>query len=111
MDSERVDREGGGRGSASGVRPYSIGEVLRERGVSRRDFLKFCSAMTAALALPASLAPSVAAALDEVKRPPLVWLEFQDCAGNIEALLRSSNPGVAEIVLGILSVDYQETIM
>ena len=59
-------------------RDYSIGEVLKQRGVSRRDFLKFCSAMTAAMSLPASFAPSVAQALDEVKRPTLVWLNFQD---------------------------------
>jgi hydrogenase small subunit len=90
---------------------YSVGEILRERGVSRRDFLKFCSAMTAAMALPATFAPTVAQALDEVKRPPLVWLEFQDCAGNTEALLRSANPTVAEMILDILSVDYHETIM
>ncbi|MGD0585435.1 MAG: hydrogenase small subunit [Oryzomonas sp.] len=90
---------------------YSVGEILRERGVSRRDFLKFCSAMTAAMALPVTFAPKVAQALDEVKRPPLVWLEFQDCAGDTEALLRSANPTVAEIVLDILSVDYHETIM
>ena len=90
---------------------YSIGEILKQRGVSRRDFLKFCSAMTAAMALPASFAPSVAQALDEVKRPTLVWLNFQDCTGDTEALLRAANPTVGEIVLDILSVDYHETIM
>lgn len=89
----------------------SIGQILKERGVSRRDFLKFCSAMTAAMALPASFAPRVAQALDEVKRPTLVWLEMQSCTGDTEALLRSANPTVAEIVLDILSVDYHETIM
>jgi hydrogenase small subunit len=40
-----------------------------------------------------------------------VWLEFQDCAGNTEALLRASKPTVGDIVLDILSVDYHETIM
>ena len=89
----------------------SIGRILKERGVSRRDFLKFCSAMTAAMSLPASFAPRVAQALDEVKRPTLVWLEMQSCTGDTEALLRSANPTVAEIVLDILSVDYHETIM
>ncbi len=89
----------------------SISEILRKRGVSRRDFLKFCSAITAAMSLPASFAPTVAQALDEVKRPTLVWLEFQSCTGDTEALLRSANPTVAEIILDILSVDYHETIM
>ncbi len=92
-------------------REYSISEILKQRGVSRRDFLKFCSAITAAMALPASFAPSVAEALDEVKRPILVWMEFQDCAGDTEALLRSANPTVGEILLDILSLDYHMTIM
>jgi hydrogenase small subunit len=90
---------------------YSVSRILAERGVSRRDFMKFCTAMSAALALPVACAPKIAQALDEVKRPTLVWLEFQDCAGDTEALLRSANPTVAEIILDILSVDYHETIM
>lgn len=90
---------------------YSVSRILAERGVSRRDFMKFCTAMSAALALPVTCAPKIAQALDEVKRPTLVWLEFQDCAGDTEALLRAANPTVAEIILDILSVDYHETIM
>lgn len=88
-----------------------ISEILEQKGISRRDFMKFCTAMSAALSLPATFAPQIARALDEVKRPTLVWLEFQDCAGNTEALLRSANPTVAELVLDVLSVDYHETIM
>ncbi|MDD2499802.1 MAG: hydrogenase small subunit [Geobacter sp.] len=90
---------------------FSVARMLEERGVSRRDFLKFCSTVTAAMALPATMAPKVAQALDKVQRPPLVWLEFQDCCGDTEALLRSANPTVGELVLDILSVDYHETIM
>jgi hydrogenase small subunit len=82
-----------------------------ERGVSRRSFLKFCAAMTAALALPDRYVPRIAAALEKVTRPPLVWLEFQDCAGNTESFLRASKPTVAEIALDVLSVNYHETIM
>ena len=90
---------------------FSISRILEQKGVSRRDFMKFCSTITAALALPVSFTPRVVQALDEVKRPTLVWLEFQDCAGDTEALLRSANPTVAELILDILSVDYHETIM
>jgi hydrogenase small subunit len=85
--------------------------TLMQRGISRRDFLKFCGAMTATLALPSRYEPRIAQALEEATRPPLVWLEFQDCAGNTESFLRSSKPTVAEIVLDTLSVDYHETIM
>lgn len=84
---------------------------LQQRGISRREFLKFCTVMTAALALPVDQVSRVAAALETARRPPVIWLEFQDCAGCTEALLRASRPTVAEIVLDVLSVDYHETIM
>jgi len=85
--------------------------LLKERGISRRSFLKFSAAMTGALALPVSLTPRIAAAVASAPRVPVIWLEGQDCAGNTEAFLRASHPTVAELVLDILSVDYHETIM
>ena len=89
----------------------SLPEALRYRGVSRRDFVKFCSSMVAALALPPRYLSVVEKALSQATRPVLVWLEFQDCAGNTESMLRSSNPTVADIVLELLSWEYHETIM
>jgi hydrogenase small subunit len=85
--------------------------LLIERGMTRRSFLKFSAAMTAALALPGSYAPQIAAAVTAAPRIPVIWLEGQDCAGNTEAFLRASHPTVAELVLDTLSVDYHETIM
>jgi hydrogenase small subunit len=85
--------------------------ALDRRGVSRRDFLRFCSVMTAALALPLSFAPRVVKALETARRPSLVWLEFQDCAGNTESALRASHPSFADIVLDLLSWNYHETVM
>ncbi|GAB4533776.1 MAG: hydrogenase small subunit [Anaerolineae bacterium] len=89
----------------------SLKEALIQRGMSRRDFLKFCAAMTAMLALPPRYTPRVAAALEQANRPPLLWLEYQDCAGNTESLLRATKPTVAELVLDVLSLDYHETVM
>jgi hydrogenase small subunit len=40
-----------------------------------------------------------------------VWLEFQDCAGDTEAFLRSRNPSVADLILGMISLEYHETLM
>ena len=42
----------------------TLGESLRERGVSRRGFLKFCAATASMMALPPSMAPAIAAALE-----------------------------------------------
>ncbi|MBI5212730.1 MAG: twin-arginine translocation signal domain-containing protein, partial [Nitrospirae bacterium] len=38
----------------------SLFDKLSKRGVSRRDFMKFCSAMAATLALPSGFAARIA---------------------------------------------------
>lgn len=84
---------------------------LRRRGVSRREFLGFCGTMASALALPTEAAAQIARAVLKTEKPVLVWLEFQDCAGNTESFLRASRPSAADVVLDVLSIDYHETIM
>jgi hydrogenase small subunit len=89
----------------------SVVDTIAQQGVSRRDFLKLCSMMTGVLALPKSYSKFFEKTLAASSRVPVIWLEFQDCAGCSEALLRASHPTVAELVLDVLSVDYHETIM
>ncbi len=89
----------------------SLTKALKSRGVSRRDFVKFCSSMVAMLALPPRYVSAVAKALSETTKPILVWLEFQDCAGNSESMLRSGDPTVTDFVLNLLSWEYHELIM
>jgi hydrogenase small subunit len=79
----------------------NIASGLFSKGVSRRDFMKFCTTMAAALALPAGYASKIAEALETAKKPSVVWLEFQACTGNTESLL----------ILDIVSYDYHETVM
>lgn len=90
---------------------HTLSDELRRRGVSRREFVGFCTTMASVLALPAPLAGQIARAVARADKPVVVWLEFQDCAGNTESFLRASRPTVSEIVLDTLSVDYHETIM
>ena len=89
----------------------SVWTYLKSRGVSRRDFMKFCAATAATLALPSPFIVRIAEALDRKQRPSVVWLEFQDCAGNTEAMLRASKPTIEQLVLDVISLDYHETIM
>lgn len=89
----------------------TLAGALKRRGVSRRQFLEFCSLMVGTLALPGRMVGQVASALSKTRRPTLVWLEFQDCAGNTESILRASHPTVADVVLELLSWEYHETIM
>jgi quinone-reactive Ni/Fe-hydrogenase small subunit len=85
--------------------------ILKERGVNRRDFLKWTSAMTAALMLPPIFRPLVAKAAENFSRLPVVWLHFAECTGCSEAFLRSSYPNVDDILLETISLEYHETLM
>jgi len=89
----------------------ALRDVLAARGISRRQFVKFCSLMTATLALPPRYTHAIVKALDKTTKPVLVWLEFQDCAGNSESMLRSGHPSVGDFVLDLLSWEYHELIM
>jgi hydrogenase small subunit len=90
----------------------SLKQILRSYDVSRRDFLKYCTALSATLALPPAFAPQIAEALEnEDTRPPVIWLEFQSCSGDSESLLRSGRPKVGDLILDVISLDYTEVIM
>jgi hydrogenase small subunit len=88
-----------------------LDSALKARGVSRRRFIEFCSAMVATLALPDRYLAQVIQAVGNAKKPVLVWVEYQDCAGNSESILRSSHPTVLEVVLDLFSWEYHELIM
>jgi hydrogenase small subunit len=89
----------------------SLGQYLERRGVSRRDFLTFCAQMTAALGLSELMTPKVAAALTAQKRPTVVWLSLQECTGCVESVLRTAEPTIGDLVLDVVSLDYQHNIM
>jgi len=93
------------------MRDDSLYEGLMKRGVSRRDFIKFCTTMAATLSLPMDFVTKIAEALEKAQKPYVVWLEFQDCCGDSEATLRASKPTIAQLVLDIISLEYHETIM
>jgi hydrogenase small subunit len=88
----------------------SLREELEHRGISRRDFLGFCASMASVLGLPGATA-AIAEAVENEPRPILVWLEYQDCAGNTESFLRASHPTVADLLLDTISLNYHETLM
>lgn len=100
---------------APSARPWSreetLGEVLDKRGVSRRDFLAFCAEMGVILGLGNLAAPRMAAALQAVRRPPVIWLQLQECTGCVESVIRTAEPTIGDLVLDLISLDYQHTLM
>lgn len=99
----------------------TLAEHLERRGVSRRSFLKFCSAMAAVIAAggistgdaraAGITADVIAAKLGELRKPVLVWLQLQECTGCMESLIRSGDTTVEQLVLNLVSMDYNELLM
>lgn len=86
--------------------------LLELKGVSRRQFLKFCSATAALLMMNEIQAPRIASAVEKMsRRPPLVWLCFMECLGCTESFVNATYPEIDRIVLEMLSVEYHEAIM
>lgn len=92
------------------VLPGSVGEGLQQRGVTRREFLKFCTAMTAMLALPPAMASVMAEAIAKARRQSVIWLSFQECTGCTESITRSHSPTLENLIFDLISLDYHHTL-
>ena len=88
----------------------TLAERLRERGVSRRGFMKFCAATASMMALPPIMIPRIAAALEQARRPSVIWLSFQECTGCTESLTRSHAPTIEGLIFDHISLDYHHTL-
>ncbi|MBL3598646.1 MAG: hydrogenase small subunit [gamma proteobacterium endosymbiont of Lamellibrachia anaximandri] len=88
----------------------TLGESLRQQGVSRRGFLKFCTATASMMALPPTMVPAIAAALEKARRPSVIWLSFQECTGCTESLTRAHAPTIENLIFDHISLDYHHTL-
>jgi hydrogenase small subunit len=88
----------------------NIAQNFDAYGFSRRDFLKFCTAITATMGLPFSMSKLIAKTIEDPTRPPVIWLHFQECTGCTESLLRATHPKVETLILDLISLDYSETL-
>ncbi|MGD8632268.1 MAG: hydrogenase small subunit [Anaerolineales bacterium] len=105
----------------------TVYESLKRQGLSRRGFFKLSSTLAAFLSMPRtdgtrqlgigefkprpSLVRQVRKALESKPRVPVIWLEFQDCAGCTESISRSLSPTLSNLVLNTLDIEYHETLM
>ncbi len=87
-------------------------DSLVRQGVSRRSFLKYCATLASMMALPPSAGPAMAAAIasTSLRRPPVIWLSFQECTGCTESLTRSHSPTIETMIFDMISLDYHHTL-
>jgi hydrogenase small subunit len=89
----------------------TIGARLQQQGISRRTFLKFCTALTSAMALPPTFAAEMADKLAKTERPSVLWYSLQDCTGCVESLSRADVNTLEHLIFDVISLDYQHTLM
>jgi len=85
--------------------------MLNLKELSRRDFLKICTIVTATMGLPYSMVEKVEAAIKKGPKPTVIWLHFMECTGCTETLLRASHPPIGRLLLDIINLEYHETLM
>ena len=88
-------------------------DVIESHGVSRRDFLRYSAAMAALFGISEfEFTTKVAQAMQGAsKKPPVLWLEGQDCAGCTISFTQILNPPASTIILDKISLRYHETAM
>ncbi|HHV63884.1 MAG TPA: hydrogenase small subunit [Peptococcaceae bacterium] len=90
--------------------PESYYQWAMKKGITRREFLKFCTAMAAMLGLEASMVPKIVHALETNPRVPVIYLNLQECTCCSESLLRAGHPLAADLILNMISLDYMEVL-
>jgi len=85
--------------------------LLPYGGLSRRSFLKFSVTAASMMGLPYVSGVKMAEAAELKKRPPVIWLHFQECTGCSESILRSTHPDVVSLLFEMISLEYHETLM
>ena len=88
----------------------TLAQILRSRGISRRGFLKFCAATASMMAMSPAMIPKIAHALENARRPSVIWLSFQECTGCTESLTRAHTATVESLIFDAISLDYHHTL-
>lgn len=109
-----------GLGLDSGWHAGTLEENLERNGFKRRDFMKMCGGLAAVFALGVPVAggrgfeaqaEEIADKLGAVTKPNVAWLQLQECTGCMESVLRSGGTTIEDMVLNLLSVNYNELVM
>ncbi len=106
-------------------RPKRLSPTTRMElsGVSRRDFMKYCGGLAAALGLAGCDGKKTQQTLEDAGnntgdgKPAVVWLNGQDCNGcsiaflNLEEDAGAGLPSIATVLLDTISLRYHEAVM
>lgn len=80
--------------------------------LTRREFLKLCSASAVGLGISQLYIPKVVEALAQAAgSPSVIWIQGASCTGCSISLLNTTHPTIAEVLLKIIRLQYHPTVM
>ncbi len=79
--------------------------------ITTKEVNSWISMVTATMQLHPEFEGVIKDGIDNLNRLPIIWLELADCSGNSEAFIKSSHPGVADLIFDYISLDYHELLM
>jgi hydrogenase small subunit len=89
----------------------SFYDIMRRQGITRRSLLKYCSLTATSLGLGPAFVPRIADAMENKPRTPVIWIAGLECTCCSESFIRSAHPLAKDVVLSMLSLDYNEVLM
>ncbi|CAH2602743.1 hydrogenase 1 small subunit [Rhodovastum atsumiense] len=89
----------------------STADAMRARAIPRREMLGFCACMATMLGLGPGGGARLAQAMETRPRVPVLWLHGLECTCCSESFIRSGHPQASDIILSMISLDYDDTIM
>ena len=104
------ERIGGGNREMTIRTKKTVYQAALDQGVSRRDFLKMCTALAATMGLGFTQTNQVVEAMETKERIPVIWLQLQDCTGCSESFIRSTHPKIESVLLEMISLEYSEVL-
>ena len=79
-----------------------LSDSLTRHGVSRREFVEYCGSLCVVLGVGKSAgARRWRGAPGATSRPPVIWLQLQECTGCVESVLRTAEPTIGDLVLDL----------
>ena len=79
--------------------------------ISEKEVNHWISMVTATMQLHPEFEGLVKEGINTLNKVPIIWLELADCSGNSEAFIKSSHPGIEDLIFDYISLDYHELLM
>jgi len=79
--------------------------------ISQKELNNWIAMVTATMQLHPEFEGLVKEGIKTLNKVPIIWLELADCSGNSEAFIKSSHPGIEDLIFDYISLDYHELLM